>query len=61
MRTRRNPDNKELKEQFENFKLRGTALKNAYLSDRISLKQYNSLLEIVANDKTNNEIDKLLN
>ena len=24
MRTRRNPDNKELKEQFENFKLRGT-------------------------------------
>ncbi len=61
MRTRRNPDNKELKEQFEKFKLRGTALKNAYLSDRISLNQYNSWLEIVANDKTNKEIDKLLN
>lgn len=60
MRTRRNPDNKELKEQFENFKLRGTAIKKAYLENKISFDKYNELLKIIENNETNKVIDKFL-
>ena len=60
MRTRRNPDNKELKEQFENFKLRWTAIKKAYLENKISLDKYNELLKIIENNGTNKVIDKFL-
>ncbi len=60
MRTRRNPDNKELKEQFENFKIRGTALKKAYFDGKINLEVYKKLMKIVEKDETNDTIEKYI-
>ncbi len=60
MRTRRNPDNKELKEQFENFKIRGTALKKAYFDGKINLDMYKKLMKIVEKDETNDTIEKYI-
>lgn len=60
MRARRNPDNKELQEQFENFKIRGTALKKSYFDGRINLDVYKRLMKIVEKDETNDEIEKYI-
>lgn len=60
MRTRRNPDNEELKEQFENFKTRGTALKKAYFDEKINLEVYKKLMKIVEKDETNDTIEKYI-
>lgn len=60
MRTRRNSSNKELKEQFENFKIRGTALKKAYFDEKINLDEYKKLMKIVEKDETNDKIEKYI-
>ena len=60
MRTRRNPENKIYKEQFENFKVRGTILKKAYLLGKIDEDKYNELLKIISNDEINTEIEELI-